>query len=224
MEKKVRARAGSLEAKDRFAAAPPGHSLTEDNSKWAWGRPPQIVDPEIALEKAITSLQRPKVRDEMFKLLFTGISVEVILEGYILQAFQEGKFTVDVGLLIKGPLGLYLSHMAEKAGIPYRLFENEDAGKEGTMDDTTFFRMMKDNNPRMFEFIRENINESIREGNTPSEPKEENFLTMDASQETSPEEEVETPPQEMRERPPEEMGDPEEMAMEQIPTEEEATV
>ena len=92
------------------------------------------------------------------------------------------------------------------------------------MDDTTFFRMMKDNNPRMFEFIRENINESIREGNTPSEPKEENFLTMDASQETSPEEEVETPPQEMRERPPEEMGDPEEMAMEQIPTEEGATI
>ena len=44
---------GSVEAKDDFAIAPPGHSLTQDNSKWAWGRPPQDVDPEIVLEKAI---------------------------------------------------------------------------------------------------------------------------------------------------------------------------
>jgi hypothetical protein len=39
----------------------------------------------------------------------------------------------------------------------------------------------------MFEFIRENVNESIREGNMPSEPTEENFMTMEM-----PAEEVET--------------------------------
>ena len=178
---------GSIEAKDPFAVAPPGHSLTEDNSKWAWGKPPQIVDPEQALEVAIASLQRPKVRDEMFKLLYTGVSVEVLVEGYILQAFHDGKFMPDVGLLIQPPLGMYIAHMAEEAGIPYRLFENEDAGTEGQMDDETFFSMMKDNNPRMFEFIRENVNESIRQGNMPSEPTEENFMTMEM-----PPEEVET--------------------------------
>ena len=178
---------GSIEAKDPFAVAPPGHSLTEDNSKWAWGKPPQIVDPEQALEVAIASLQKPKVRDEMFKLLYTGVSVEVMVEGYVLQAFHDGKFMPDVGMLIRPPLGMYIAHMAEEAGIPYRLFENEDAGTEGQMDDETFFSMMKDNNPRMFEFIRENVNESIREGNMPSEPTEENFMTMEM-----PPEEVET--------------------------------
>ena len=170
---------GSIEAKDPFAVAPPGHSLTQDNSRWAWGKPPQIVDPEEALEVAIASLQRPKVRDEMFKLLYTGVSVEVMVEGYVLQAFHDGKFMPDVGLLIQPPLGMYIAHMAEEAGIPYRLFENEDAGTEGQMDDQTFFSMMKENNPRMFEFIRENVNESIRQGNMPSEPREENFMTMD---------------------------------------------
>ena len=186
-EMEMEAPVGSIEAKDPFAVAPPGHSLTEDNSKWAWGKPPQIVDPEQALEVAIASLQRPKVRDEMFKLLYTGVSVEVMVEGYVLQAFHDGKFMPDVGMLIKPPLGLYIAHMAEEAGIPYRLFENEDAGTEGQMDDETFFSMMKDNNPRMFEFIRENVNESIREGNMPSEPTEENFMTMEM-----PPEEVET--------------------------------
>jgi len=186
-EMEMEAPVGSIEAKDPFAVAPPGHSLTEDNSKWAWGKPPQIVDPEQALEVAIASLQRPKVRDEMFKLLYTGVSIEVMVEGYVLQAFHDGKFMPDVGMLIRPPLGMYIAHMAEEAGIPYRLFENEDAGTEGQMNDETFFSMMKDNNPRMFEFIRENVNESIREGNMPSEPTEENFMTMEM-----PPEEVET--------------------------------
>jgi len=186
-EMEMEAPVGSIEAKDPFAVAPPGHSLTEDNSKWAWGKPPQIVDPEQALEVAIASLQRPKVRDEMFKLLYTGVSIEVMVEGYVLQAFHDGKFMPDVGMLIRPPLGMYIAHMAEEAGIPYRLFENEDAGTEGQMDDQTFFSMMKNNNPRMFEFIRENVNESIREGNMPSEPTEENFMTMEM-----PPEEVET--------------------------------
>jgi len=186
-EMEMEAPVGSIEAKDPFAVAPPGHSLTEDNSKWAWGKPPQIVDPEQALEVAIASLQRPKVRDEMFKLLYTGVSIEVMVEGYVLQAFHDGKFMPDVGMLIRPPLGMYIAHMAEEAGIPYRLFENEDAGTEGQMDDKTFFTMMKDNNPRMFEFIRENVNESIRQGNMPSEPTEENFMTMEM-----PPEEVET--------------------------------
>ena len=204
-EMDMEAPVGSIEAKDPFAVAPPGHSLTQDNSRWAWGKPPQITDPEEALEVAISSLQRPKVRDEMFKLLYTGVSVEVMVEGYVLQAFHDGKFMPDVGMLIQPPLGMYIAHMAEEAGIPYRLFENEDAGTEGQMDDQTFFSMMKENNPRMFEFIRENVNESIRQGNIPSEPREENFMTMDIPE-----------PQEM------DMNDsPEE---ELIETEEEATI
>lgn len=203
---------GSIEAKDPFAVAPPGHSLTQDNSRWAWGKPPQIVDPEQALEVAIASLQKPKVRDEMFKLLYTGVSVEVMVEGYVLQAFHDGKFMPDVGMLIQPPLGMYIAHMAEEAGIPYRLFENEDAGTEGQMDDQTFFSMMKENNPRMFEFIRENVNESIRQGNMPSEPEEQNFMTMDMPEPR----EMEMPPEQM------EMDDsPEE---EQIEQEEEATI
>lgn len=203
---------GSIEAKDPFAVAPPGHSLTQDNSRWAWGKPPQITDPEQALEVAIASLQKPKVRDEMFKLLYTGVSVEVMVEGYVLQAFHDGKFMPDVGMLIQPPLGMYIAHMAEEAGIPYRLFENEDAGTEGQMDDQTFFSMMKENNPRMFEFIRENVNESIRQGNMPSEPEEQNFMTMDMPEPR----EMEMPPEQM------EMDDsPEE---EQIEQEEEATI
>ena len=46
------------------------------------------------------------------------------------------------------------------------------------MDDATFFRMMKENNPQMFSYVNEQINGGIRQGYAPQEPEEENFMTM----------------------------------------------
>ena len=163
---------------DRFSPAPPGHSLTQDNSQWAWGQPPQDADPDAALEKTIARIKQPKLKDEMLKLLMIGVSIEVIIEGIIFQGFQEGMFTPDVGLLMKPSLAMLIADMAEEENIPYRLFENDNAGKEREMDDETFFRMMKQNNPRMFEFVQESINSKIRLGMMPEAPKEDKgFLT-----------------------------------------------
>ena len=169
---------GSIEAKDPFAVAPPGHSLTQDNSRWPWGQPQEEVDPETVLKKAVNSLDVPHVRDEMMKLLMVGASVEALVEGYIFQAFQEGGFSPDVGLLIKGPLAMYIASVAEDENVPYRLFENEDALTEDEMDDETFFAMMRDNNPAMFAYVSESLNEGIRRGKAPRAPREENFMTM----------------------------------------------
>ena len=164
---------GSIEAKDPLAVAPPGHSLTEDNSKWAWGKPSKDADPKVVLNKAIDSLENPQVKEELIKLLMVGVSIEVMVEGYLLQGFQEGRFSPDIALLIKAPLGLYIANIAETEGIPYRLFENADALEEGKMNDETFFKMMRQNNPEMFNYVRETINEGIRRGIM---PQEDNFI------------------------------------------------
>jgi hypothetical protein len=168
---------GTIASKDEFSSAPPGYGLTLDNERWPWGKPPQIVDPEQAMNEAISSLEVTKIKRELMKLLMVGASVESIIEGYLFQSFQEGKFTPDVGLLIKGPLAMYLAAMAEEEGIPYRFFENDDELEQGEMSDETFFTMLKQNNPAMFAFIREQINEGIRQGHMPDEPKQENFLS-----------------------------------------------
>ena len=175
MNESMQPMAGTIEAKDEFAVAPPGHSLTQDNTRWAWGNPPIDVDPEGVLDKAISTLKNKRTKDEMLKLLLGGVSIETMIEGYILQGFHEGRFTPDVGLLIKPPLAIVMAGMAEEENIPYRMFENRDAEQEGKMSDESFFSMIKANNPRMFEFIKENINEAIREGN---KPLEDNFLNM----------------------------------------------
>ena len=169
--------AGTVENIDPFSGPPPGHSLTEDNSKWSWGKPPKYADPEDALDDVVERLSKPRNKEEMMKLLMVGISVEVIVEGTIIQGFQEGTFSLDAGLLLKPALGILIADMAEEEGIPYRLFEKDNPGEERTMNDETFLRMMKQNNPQMFSYIQENLNAAIRAGSTPQEPKERGFLS-----------------------------------------------
>lgn len=169
---------GSIEAKDPMAAAPPGHSLTLDNSRWPWGQPPRHVDPEIVLDEAVAALEKPRQKTELMKLLLVGVSVETLVEGYIIQGFQEGRFNPDVGLLIKGPLAITIAGMAEEESIPYRFFENDDELDSEEMDDKAFFSLMKENNPQMFAVIKEKMNEDIRAGAAPREPEPENFMNM----------------------------------------------
>ena len=168
---------GSIESKDPFAVVPPGYGLTSDNSRWPWGNPPAVVNPKQALDEAIASLEKKKTKRELMKLLMVGASIESLVEGYIFQKFSDGGFNPDVGLLIKAPLALYIANMAEEESIPYRFFENEDELSKDEMSDETFFTMLKENNPGLFSFVREQINEGIRQGNMPDEVEEKSFLS-----------------------------------------------
>jgi len=67
----------------------------------------------------------------------------------------------------------------EEENIPYRMFENENALTKDEMDDKTFFTMMRDNNPAMFAYVSETINEGVRQGRMLKPREEENFMTME---------------------------------------------
>lgn len=168
---------------DPFTAPPPGHSLTQDNTKWPWGNPPQMADPNQVLDMLVNKFEGKRKKQELFKLLMVGTSIETIVEGVLYQGFSEGMFTPDVGLLIKGPLGIILADIAEENDIPYRMFENDGVLEEGEMDDQTFVSLMKSNNPKMFEFMREALNQTIREGSRPKTPNTEGFVNSGRGEE-----------------------------------------
>ena len=157
---------GTTEASDPFAKAPPGYSFTVDNSNFPWGRPAEEANPDKVLDGALDFLEIPSSQDQIKKLLIAGVSIESIIEGYIFHGFQEGKFSLDVGLLIKAPLAIYLANMAEEEELPYRLFEKDDPFEQGGMDDRGFLELMKVNNPSMFSHLKEILNEQIRSGQT----------------------------------------------------------
>ena len=157
---------GSIEATDPFSKAPPGYSLTVDNGNLPFGRPPEEVDPEKVLEKAIAFVEEPLNKDRLKKMLMAGVSVETLIEGFIIGGFQEGKFSLDAGLLVKSPLAMYIANMAEEELLPYKLFENDNALDEAAMSDKDFLKLMKANNPTMFSKLQELINADIRSGSS----------------------------------------------------------
>jgi|TARA_R100000458_G_C8276381_1_gene251692 hypothetical protein len=164
---------GSIEATDPFNKAPPGYSLTVDNGNFPFGRPPQDVDPEVVLEKALAFFDSPLNKDRFRKLLIAGLSIETLVEGFVIGGFQEGKFPIEVGMLLKAPLGLYMANMAEEEMLPYKLFENDDELDKGGMSDKEFLTLMKNNNPTMFGHLREALNAEIRAGNSPIKESEQ---------------------------------------------------
>ena len=160
---KTDVRRGGLESRDRFAGAPPGISLTTDNTRWPWGNPPQEVDVDVILDEATGRIENDEIfRDELFKLLFAGISIEHIVESWVINGFENGKFSLDAGLLAKGPLAIYIAYMAEIYDVPYRMFERDDPESDQRMDNADFLRVLKTNNPEMFSKLREGLNETTR--------------------------------------------------------------
>ena len=156
---------GAIESRDPFAAAPPGISLTIDNQNWPWGNPPEEVDVDVILENATAKIDEDEVfRGEMFKLLIAGISVEHMVEAWLMNGFETGKFSLDAVLLAKGPLAVYIAYTAEQNNVPYRMFEQEDPTADSRMDNVEYLRLLKTNNPKMFSAMREELNKTIRDG------------------------------------------------------------
>ena len=156
---------GAIESRDPFASAPPGISLTVENENWPWGNPPREVDVDVIIEEATARIDEDEqFRGEMMKLLIAGISVEHMVEAWLMNGFEQGEFSLDAGLLAKGPLAVYVAYTAEQEGIPYRMFEQDDPFAEDKIDDREYMQLMKDNNPRMFAAMREQINKALRTG------------------------------------------------------------
>ena len=158
---KSQPRAGTIEAIDPFAKAPPGISLTVENKKWNWGNPPQDVDPRVVLDKAAARFDDPAFEEDVMKLLTAGVSVELLAESWMTNGFQEGKFTLDAGLLAKPTLSLYIAYLAEQNDVPYRFFERDDALTKNRLDNREFLSLMKSNNPNMFEALRNTLEEKF---------------------------------------------------------------
>ena len=94
------AQAGSIEAKDPFAPAPPGYGLTSDNQQWPWGQPPKIVDPEEAIAMHMSKFNDPEVIDNMLDLLELGFPVRALAESILTASVAAGWHNIDISLII----------------------------------------------------------------------------------------------------------------------------
>lgn len=104
----------------------PGANLTSDSRNYPWHRPPDIVDFDEAVEFIAKGIMKPKPASGILTMLEMGITVAMVTQMIIMAGMSRGKWTLDLGLIVAGPVARMIEIMADDAGIEYTMGTEED--------------------------------------------------------------------------------------------------
>lgn len=147
--------AGTIDAVDRFNAAPAGHSLTDAPEQWAWERPPIYTDPEEAMSWVISRIENEEVEENFLRLMLSGIPVEAITNTITFAGFTEGYWTVDMAEILKLPISLHFIGLAIENKIPATMFNRdpEEEKQSRLMPEEQVMGLMRNSRPDMYNKI-----------------------------------------------------------------------
>lgn len=117
----------------QFDAPIPGQSLTTEPKNFPWERPPEIVDPELAIQYHLEKLSRPKAVDGILDTI-TMLEVDLVTltKGYLRAQVAEGIHSIDVSLIIAPVIHEFFKQLATAANIDFD--EGfEDKAREATL-------------------------------------------------------------------------------------------
>lgn len=114
-----------------FEAAIPGQSLTSPPGKHPYERPPEINDPEEAIQMHLTRLSSEEMVEDIVDMLELDVDIVTLTEGILRSAVSEGIHSIDISLSIAPVIHEHIKTTADKAGIEY---EEGLEDKEGKAD------------------------------------------------------------------------------------------
>lgn len=114
-----------------FNAPIPGESLTTAPKQYAWERPPEIVDPEYAIQFYLNKMVKPDVMEGLMDALEMGMTVKDLTEGMLRMGVSNGIHTIDAGLIIAPVIHEFVVSFAKELGIEYdEGFEDKEKMKK----------------------------------------------------------------------------------------------
>lgn len=115
----------------QFSGPIPGQSLTTTPKNYPWERPPEIVDPEEAIQMHLTRLSNPEMLESALNLLeFEDLDIQTITKGILRGAVANGIHTIDVGLIVAPVIHEFIKQAALAAGIAAEEGFEDKAAKE----------------------------------------------------------------------------------------------
>lgn len=102
-----------------FQAPIPGQSLTMAPGSMPYERPPEISDPEEAIQMHLTRLSNPEMIEDMLDMLEMDVPIRQLTEGILRSAVAEGIHSIDVSLSIAPVIHEFIKLNADEAGIKY---------------------------------------------------------------------------------------------------------
>ena len=111
---------------NRFERPIPGQSLTSTPKNAPYERPPEIADPEIAIQVHLARLTDVEAMEEVMFHLEMGLDVVSLTEGILRSAVMAGVHSVDVSLIVAPVIHEYIKSVADELGVEYEEgFENK---------------------------------------------------------------------------------------------------
>jgi len=102
----------------RFSGPIPGQSLTTTPKNSPWERPPEISDPEEAIQMHITRLSQPDMLNSVLDVVeLEEIDLNTIVKGIVRGAVYNGIHSIDVGLLVAPVIHEFIKQAANSVGI-----------------------------------------------------------------------------------------------------------
>lgn len=110
----------------------PGESLTSTPKNAPYENPPEINDPEEALQVHLSRLTDPERMDKVMGLLDIGVDIQTMTEGILRSAVMNGIHSIDISLIIAPVIHEYIKLTADQVGIDYKEgFENDEEAESG---------------------------------------------------------------------------------------------
>lgn len=116
----------------RWDAPIPGENYTSDTKNYAWHRPPEHTDLDNALEDAARKLTSEEGSVGILTMLENGLDVATLTQTFVMSGVGAGKWTIDFGLLMAGPVSHIIALMAEAYDIKYDMGVENRAAKTPT--------------------------------------------------------------------------------------------
>ena len=102
---------------NQFDSSIPGESLTTTPGNSAWETPPQYTDIEDAQDAIWKGLTKPRTIDTLIMLAKQGVDVQSFTQMILMAAFQEGKITPDMVMLMFENVSLMIAGILKTAGM-----------------------------------------------------------------------------------------------------------
>ena len=96
-----------------------GENFLTDTRNYPWHRPPDLFDYDEAVSYMLSKIDEQEQIELVFAMLGIDAKVTTVVSTLLLQAISKGKFTIDMAMLIAGPLARYIEIQAKNAGVKY---------------------------------------------------------------------------------------------------------
>ena len=101
-----------------FSAPIPGQSLTTPPKNFAWERPPEITDPEEAIQMHLTRISQPEMMDAVLTAIdLQDLDIQTVTNGIIRGAVSKGIHSIDVGMMVAPVIHEFIKQATKAVGI-----------------------------------------------------------------------------------------------------------